>query len=883
MPGVHLLRVNLPRMKRWRDLRLRTKGLFVVAVPAGLAGVLAAMLYTFAVQIASEEYLGRHSLQVVELIQRLRTSEAELGGVVRAYFITADPIFADKTRDAVASFDAARQRISELTAGDDQQGQYLTRAAAIQRSRVERIFGAIARLKSGTLPWENLRQGIRAAETEREVMNGVLGAMEERERGLLKTHYERVDSLRNIRRALSAICVVLGVAGSVIASFLFASGITKRIGKLRENVDQLATGGALETVFSGRDEIGALGQGIAAAAEILRRRTSILENALHGIAEADASGNCLSYNKAYAELAGLPESSAGVSITELVHPDDLAKVVAAISVMRASGRAEVETRVGYRQSRVTHVAMTLLPVSAGSDSGFYIFLDDRTLRKETETVLVMAKDAAIASNRIRTQSLAKISHDIRTPLNAILGAADLLSTTALNSDQSTYVDMFQRNCRRLVRLINDFLDFSRIEAGAVQVQKAPCNVKEMVADAVNTFRESASRKGLTLGFEVESSVPERVFVDAARIQQVLVNLISNAVKFTTHGGVNVQVLVDRPPNRRRIHFAVSDTGPGIDPLDEAQVFAAFAQLPDGDVNNRGSGLGLTICRELVELMGGEIGLIGNPGSGSTFHFSLPLDDIPLTEALPDAAPGAIPRGWRRDGPARILVVEDSADNRILIEHYVRGEPLEITFAFNGEEAFEVSQRRDFDLVLMDIDLPGLNGYEITRLMRKWQADNGRVPTPVVALSAHAMKDAVRASLQAGCVAHVAKPVDRTLLLKTIARFALSKSARMDNPPERSAVADGVAALVPVYLASKPKQIEDARAALALNDFDPVRRFGHNLRGTGAGYGFPRIEEIGAALENAASEKDEESIRMQLEALSRFVAQGAGATPVAASS
>lgn len=855
----------------------------MVAVPASATVVLASILYMLALQIASEEYALRHNLQVGEAIQRLRASEAELGGAVRAYFITADPVFANKTRDAVASFDAARQRISELTAGDAPQSRYLTRAADIQRSRVERIFGAIARFSSGALPWENLRKGIRAAETEREVMNSDLTAMEEHEKGLLKIRYRRVDRLWNILRAVSAICVVLGVAGGFVISFLFASGITERIGKLRENVDQLATGGALEAIFSGRDEIGALGQGIAAAAEILRRRSSILENALHGIAEADAAGRSLSYNRAYAELAGLPESSVRVNITEIVHPDDLAKVVAAIGLMRASGRAEVETRIGYRQSRATHVAMTLLPVSAGGDSGFYIFLEDRTLRRETESVLVLAKDAALASNRVRTQSLAKISHDIRTPLNAILGAADLLSATALNSDQSTYVDMFQRNCRRLVRLINDFLDFSRIEAGAVQVQKASCSVKEMVADAVNTFRESASRKGLMLGFEVDSSVPERVFVDAARIQQVLVNLVSNAVKFTTQGGVNVRVLVDKPPNRGRIHFAVSDTGPGIDPQDEAKVFTAFAQLPDGNANNHGSGLGLTICRELVELMGGEIGLIGNPGSGTTFHFSLPLDDLPLTGALPDAAPSAIPRGWRRDDPARILVVEDSADNRMLLQHYVRGEPVEATFANNGEEALEMSQRRDFDLVLMDIDLPGLNGYEITRLMRKWQADNGRVPTPVVALSAHAMKEAVRASLRAGCMAHVAKPVDRSILLKTIARFALSKSVRTPSPPERCDVADGVAALVPVYLASKPKQIEDARASLAQNDFDPVRRFGHNLRGTGAGYGFPRIEEIGAALEHAASEEDEETIRIQLEALSRFVAQDAGLRPVPASS
>ncbi len=333
-----MLGVNQLRATSWRDLRLRTKGLFVVAVPAAATMVLASILYMLALQIASEEYLVRRSLQISEEIQRLRASEAELGGVVRAYFITADPVFAKRTRDTVASFDGTRQRISELTAGDATQGRYLTRIAEIQRSRVERIFGAMARFISGALPWENLRSGVRAAEAERDVMNGVLAAMEERERGLLKIRYQRVEWLWNIQRAVSVVCVILGVTGGFVISFLFASGITKRIGKLRENIDKLGSGEALETIISGRDEIGALGQGIAAAAEILRRRTSILENALHGIAEADASGNCLSYNRAYAELAGLPESSAGVSITEMVHPDDLAKLVAAIGVMRASGR-----------------------------------------------------------------------------------------------------------------------------------------------------------------------------------------------------------------------------------------------------------------------------------------------------------------------------------------------------------------------------------------------------------------------------------------------------------------------------------------------------------------------------------------------------------------
>jgi CheY-like chemotaxis protein len=273
-------------------------------------------------------------------------------------------------------------------------------------------------------------------------------------------------------------------------------------------------------------------------------------------------------------------------------------------------------------------------------------------------------------------------------------------------------------------------------------------------------------------------------------------------------------------------------------------------------------------------MGGEIGLLSRKGWGSTFHFDLPLEAALATGTVPQGTASAVCEKWRLDEPARILVAEDTADNRLLLEHYLRGEPVELRFAADGQEAVEVSRSHDFDLILMDIDMPGLDGYAATKVIRERQAEQGAVPTPIVALSAHAMREAVRASLDAGCVAHIAKPVERSTLLRTIHRYALSKNVRPVGPPA-TAMADGVASLVPAYLASKPKQIEEARACLAEKDFEPIQRFGHNLKGTGRGYGFPRIEELGKEIESAARARDEDRTAIQLEALCRFVTQERG--------
>jgi len=288
----------------------------------------------------------------------------------------------------------------------------------------------------------------------------------------------------------------------------------------------------------------------------------------------------------------------------------------------------------------------------------------------------------------------------------------------------------------------------------------------------------------------------------------------------------------------------------------------------------GSGLGLTICREVVHLMGGQIGVTGAIGSGSTFHFTIPLAaagpaaSIPAGARIPRRAPGSL--------SLRLLVAEDGEDNRALMQYFLRGEPVIVQFAENGQAAVDlVLGGAEFDLILMDLDMPVLDGYAATRKIREWQIATGQRATPIIALSAHVAEELIRRSLEAGSNAHLAKPVERAVLIETIFRYTVSEQTVKVEPAAASTaeeLAPEIAALVPQYLASKWRQLEEAQGRLLAHDLEPVRRFGHNLRGTARGYGFPPLENIGKELEAAAVACEESRIAEQLESLRRFLDQ-----------
>jgi signal transduction histidine kinase/CheY-like chemotaxis protein/HPt (histidine-containing phosphotransfer) domain-containing protein len=879
-------------LPKWLDLSLRAKCLLLIAFPSVALILMVCLSYIPAARNSTAGALAERSLKTAEEIQRLRAAEAEASADRRAYVITGQESFASRARSSLAAFDSARQQLLNLTADRPVEQQRVTQIASIEHSLEEQMLGDLARFRLGALPLDELRAGMNAVQTQRLRMEELLKSMEQDNTRQLETYSRRTSELRVQQDAITGTCLFFGLLGGVAMTILFARGITSRIGRLRRNLEQLGSG-AIPGPVAGRDEIGTLNLGLIQVAEILRRRGLALENALDGIAEVDIDGRYLWLNKAYADITGCSQDLRTTGIADTLQPENHARVHSAIAQMRLLGRSEIAARIVQPQGR-SDVGVTFLAADEDPTSSFYVFLRDLGAGKKSDAALIRAKDAAVASNRAKTEFLAKISHDIRTPLNAILGSADLLSGTPLSFDQAEYVNMFQRNCRRLVALINDFLDFSRIEAGAVRVEKAPFQIRETIGDAVATFREAAARKGVALGVEIDPAAPEWALGDPLRIQQVLVNLLSNALKFTDAGRVDVNVkTLSSATDRAQLRFEVRDTGPGMRLEDQDKIFAQFVQLPNQSNRQHGVGLGLAICRDLVELMEGEIGVVSREGGGSTFHFSLRLEPVEPVLAVPDPfEPDAFekPRPQPpRSETIRVLVAEDTEDNRVLIEHYLRGEPVELRFALNGQEALDaIQQGEQFDLILMDIDMPVMDGYTATRRIRAWQQSQApasqvvqsqNLAVPIVALSADAMREAVRASLEAGCVAHVAKPVDRDTLLKTIRRFAPVKAtgtlaAQSVAVQGTIAVSEQVQALVPQYLASKKTQIEEARMALASRDFGPIRRFGHNLKGTGRGYGFPPIEEMGTEIERAAEEADPSRIADQLDALHRFVSESA---------
>lgn len=857
-------------------LSLRAKGFIVGTALAAALGLAAGTTYFSADRETQAQRAADHALRVVEQLQKLRASENDSVAQIRAYWITKDPTFADSVRRDLATFDDTLESVVENTPQNPDARRRISEIAAVERLRVERLFDALARSRSGTLTDEGYLKALRGGEEERHRLESLLDAMEQEEKQLVETNLARLEQAHATTKVgIWQVCS-LAAGSSLLIWLMFTFGIRLRIRRLKESLTSI---GSTQFVnLQAPDQLKAVCEGLIHTAENLFQKNKVLEKAFQGIAHVSAGGQ-VTLNQTCAEILSLPERGPGANIFEMVPYEDRPVLDEALARMRAEGRAEAAVRVLRPDGSMLDVLMIL---SSQGGGGFYVFLRDNSQQKDAEAALVRAKNAAISSNVAKTRFLATIGHEIRTPLNAILGSADLLAETTLSPDQADYVNIFRRNSRHLVGLINDFLDFSKIEAGAVRVDKVPFRIRQALYEVVETFRDAASRKGLTLDCHAEPGVPEWQLGDAHRLQQVLTNLISNAIKFTTAGRVGLHTFVARGSEDHRLRFEVTDTGPGIRPGDLEKIFSPFTQLKDPGMPIRGTGLGLTICRQLVELMNGTIGVESQEGIGSKFYFELPLEavDAPGQARSGSLVPALSPQGLDaphreialpNDRMLRILIAEDTADNRLLIQAYLRDHPVQMRFAENGQEVMTaLSSGETFDMILMDLDMPLVDGCAAARWVRAWQNQKKLAPTPIIALSAHAMHDMVRASLDAGCVAHVAKPVDRRTLIDTIARYAQTGITQAPSDARQASIADEVAALVPKYLASQSKHVEEAREQLQSHDFDAIRRFGHNLKGTARGYGFPEIEVLGRELEQAANGNQEQHIAQSLEALRRFL-------------
>jgi PAS domain S-box-containing protein len=531
---------------------------------------------------------------------------------------------------------------------------------------------------------------------------------------------------------------------------------------------------------------------------------------------------------------------------------------------------------GDRTYFVGRVEIT--PILSGPDrvTGFRVTITDITDRKRAEDALVEAKRGAEAANLAKRGFLAAMSHELRTPMSSILGMTELALQEAISPSVRDYLATAKESADNLLQLLDDLLDFSRIEAGKLTLEAAPFGPREMMGRLLENMALRAREKGLTLTCEVAEDVPDRLLGDALRLRQVLLNFVGNAIKFAARGNVVLRSAVrSRAEEAVWLEFSVSDTGIGIAPERQQEIFAPFTQVDASTARQYGgTGLGLAIASNLVTLMGGEIGVKSELGKGSTFFFTVKLPLAPPSDGKGE--PVAVrppPLHASPPRPLRILLAEDTRSNQRVIGTILERRGHAVQFAGDGREAVELAAREPFDVILMDVQMPTMDGLQATAAIRKDAIASRRVP--IVALTAHAYKDDAEQCRAAGMDAFLIKPVKSDELIELVERLCdPAESGPEPWHPKRQAARSKPAAsgLLAVFdFADALRQCLDdrqllqdiveclfkeaeplvAQAKQALNaaDADAMGRAAHRLKGTVSHLGAPAAMEALRAVEH----------------------------------
>jgi signal transduction histidine kinase/ActR/RegA family two-component response regulator len=511
-----------------------------------------------------------------------------------------------------------------------------------------------------------------------------------------------------------------------------------------------------------------------------------IEPMAEGIAFFDSDDRIIVWNSRYAELV----DPAGALVRGKAYRDLLEDNLKAGAHPESAGREQdwLEARLAQRRQlgadeHKNGERWVRAERRRTRDGGLVTVVIDVTEFRWANEVLAQARDAAEAANRAKSEFLANISHELRTPLNGVIGIAEVLAHTQLDARQREMVDTIRASGGSLEALLSDLMDLAWLESGKVEIRDEPFHLGDAVRAAAAPHQLQARAKRLDFVIDIDTGLEPQVSGDADRLRQILANLISNAVKFTDRG--EVRIAVDRPdPADPKVRFVVKDTGVGFSPEAKTKIFERFQQ-EDGSSTRRhgGTGLGLAICKQAAELMGGTLDCDSVPGSGSEFSLTLnlppadgtlarpPLAAEPAPQEIPAAEPEAAEQDNDEHQALRVLVVDDHPTNRRVVEMILDQVGAERVSVENGKEALEAYIQDHFDVVLMDIQMPVMDGLTATQKIRLVEREESRPPTPVIILSANAMPEHIEAGKAAGADRHLAKPISALELLNVIAEVA----------------------------------------------------------------------------------------------------------------
>ncbi|MGA7991111.1 MAG: ATP-binding protein [Thermoanaerobaculia bacterium] len=693
------------------------------------------------------------------------------------------------------------------------------------------------------------------------------------------------------------------VAAALVASLVFARRLTRPIAILDAVTQRVAEGDlTAKAEVSTGDELERLANSFNRMTEALRRSKGELNAAKEytedifrslndSVVVVDEDGMIKAANAAALRMLGYVEKELlGKPIASVLaegEAADLCLPVAGPDGAPGAGAAgESERHYLTKQGTKIPVLFSVSPLQTdeGAPSGLACVAVDITERKRAEANLQKAKEDAEAASRAKSQFLANMSHEIRTPMNGVLGMTDLLLSTELSETQRRYAETAHFSGKKLLEVLNDILDFSKIEAGKLTLRKADFDLGRTVGEVVELFSVRASEKGLELLHSVEDRVPKSVRGDPNRIHQILSNLVGNAVKFTDRGRVAVRVRSLGETGRvSRVKIEVEDTGIGIAPDDQAGIFDPFFQA-DASAARRhgGTGLGLAISRQLVEMMGGEIGVVSEAGAGSTFWLALPLERSTTQDSLVRARlPEATEAGQPLAG--RVLLAEDNPVNQEVAKAMLEALGLDVTIVENGRRAVQEFSKARYDIVLMDCQMPEMDGYEATRAIRRSglsaPADPSPDPVPIIALTAHAMQGVREECLAAGMNDYLSKPFNQIDLEKMLRRWLTpdrgdpGKNAMAGTRPEPvtslspldpevlenlrkldpSGTSNLVARVARAYLDDTPGRLETLRISLEAADARGIRLAAHGLKSSSLNVGASSVGELCRVLEARADE------------------------------